>query len=152
MSFQLERDPSGYVYAITYEGYVVLQLNAEKIVELLNRSNVLKEDIEALKGEGAKRKVVSRDIWTLKRDALRDEIIDAEGTTICDWDHRGRSQPPNEEDGKLMAAAPRILDALDNLHTWQNGPPLLCYEKQWQQAMDETESIMEELGRTIKKS
>ena len=51
--------------------------------------------------------------WALQRGSLRDEIRAADGSTVCDWDHRGRSEAPSDADGRLLAAAPRLLEACE---------------------------------------
>lgn len=69
--------------------------------------------------------------WSYKPGAVYDEIMRADGTTVCDWDHRGRSYSPNDVDARLIAAAPetaeqrdRLLEALTEILT--NTPVFKC--------------------------
>lgn len=50
--------------------------------------------------------------WTLARSTLRDELIGPDGKVWCDWDHRGRSDSPNEEHGAVLLG---ILNQHDGL-------------------------------------
>lgn len=43
--------------------------------------------------------------WTYMPYGVRDEIIGSNDKTVCEWDRRGRSEPPNEADAEFMLRA-----------------------------------------------
>ncbi len=69
--------------------------------------------------------------WRLVRGSIRDELLtdgtrvtdsaypaimpDMEHHTVCDWGHIRDSQPPNDEDGKLLADIPNMLRRIRQL-------------------------------------
>lgn len=51
---------------------------------------------------------------------------------------------------ELRTLTTRLFNALEKLYNRQEGPPLIRYEKEWEQAMQEAESAMAEYNEVIK--
>ena len=49
-------------------------------------------------------------------------------------------------DAILMQAAPELLAALEELCKWQNGPPLVTTEEEWEKAMKMSEAAIIKAG------
>ena len=47
-----------------------------------------------------------------------------------------------DSDVSLIAAAPDLYEALEQLHAEQNGPPLEKYKTRWEEAMRKTEDAL----------
>ena len=66
---------------------------------------------------------------------------------IVDWwssDDYGPTKPVAHANAVLFAAAPDLVEALDDLMAEQNGPPLCDprHEKAWQRAMDNAAAVL----------
>lgn len=81
--------------------------------------------------------------WTFSDSVIDRAILSAKKAIVCDWDLRGRSGPPKQADAILMAAAPELLSALEDLYDEQNGPPLFKYEKSWKASMEQASAAID---------
>ena len=48
----------------------------------------------------------------------------------------------SDADAHLIAAAPDLYEALEHLQSVQNGPPLIRFEADWQEAMAKTKAAL----------
>jgi len=65
---------------------------------------------------------------------------------ICDLDdgeyHEYDNRAEMEANARLIAAAPELLEALERLCDEQNGPPLIHYAPDWEEAMDKARAAI----------
>ena len=75
-----------------------------------------------------------------------DEIQDITRVEDADFIAEARTDVPSllDEVERLKAAYATAIDALDELHCWQNGPPMPTprYEKGWGEAMVKVEAVL----------
>ena len=75
-----------------------------------------------------------------ERDVLKDAVQQTSNHIEFIDSKLIRSERENEE---LKATVAQCVEALRDLHDWQNGPPLATYAVPWRAAMDMAEELLE---------
>ena len=72
-----------------------------------------------------------------------------EDDDVCVILDRNEEAHDYEANARLIAAAPELIEALQDLVDWQNGPPLPSYVKGWTESMEKaTAAIAKATGVT----
>ncbi len=78
--------------------------------------------------------------WTFRQAGANWRVYASDGRSFDAGD--ALYHPENEANARLIAAAPELLRALEDLVDEQNGPPLIRYEKSWAAAMGKARSAI----------